>query len=115
MFLARSIKERRESKVDIRVPLFKDVNTDMSGKTIGEPYPGEIHMDCMHFGMGNCCLQCTFETQSMNHARYLYDMLIPFTPILSALSQATPIFKGKLSDYDFRWETLEMGTDDRSP
>lgn len=50
----------------------------------------------------------------MSHARYLYDMLIPFTPVFSALSQATPIFKGKLSDYDFRWETIEMGTDDRT-
>jgi len=57
--------------------------------------------------MGNCCLQVTFETTSINHARYLYDALIPFTPIFSALSQASPIFKGKLSDYDFRWETIE--------
>jgi len=73
-----------------------------------------IHMDSMHFGMGNCCLQITYETQSVNHARYLYDMFIPFTPIFSALSQASPIYKGKLSDYDFRWETIEMGTDCRT-
>lgn len=65
-------------------------------------------------GMGNCCLQLTYETTSINHARYLHDALIPFTPILSALSQASPIFKGKLSDWDFRFNTISMAVDDRT-
>ena len=42
--LMRSIRERRGKKVEIRVPVFKDVNTE-EGKT-------ELLLDAMHFGMG---------------------------------------------------------------
>ena len=80
----------------------------------GEPFAGQIHMDAMHFGMGNSCLQITYETQSVEHARYLYDMLIPFTPAFSALSQCSPVLKGKLSAYDFRWSTIEQSVDCRN-
>jgi len=72
-------------------------------------------MDAMHFGMGCSCLQITYETQSISHARYLYDMFIPFTGILSALSQATPIFKGQLSAHDFRHQVIEQSVDCRTP
>ena len=54
--LTRNIRERRGAKVDIRVPLYKDENTpEYSGKKEfdADPY---IHMDCMAFGMGMCCL-----------------------------------------------------------
>lgn len=51
-----------------------------------EPFPGQIYGDAMHFGMGNSCLQITYEAQNINHARYLYDAFVPFTPILSVLS-----------------------------
>jgi len=54
--LAQSIRERRGSKVDIRVPLFKDKETNMNETSDLEPYPGEIYMDAMPFGMGQCCL-----------------------------------------------------------
>lgn len=54
--LAQSIRERRGSKVDIRVPIFKDERTNVTTATKDEPYPGEIYMDAMHFGMGQCCL-----------------------------------------------------------
>jgi hypothetical protein len=43
----------------------------------------------------------------MNHARYLHDMLMPFTGIMAALSAAGPIQKGKLSDNDMRWTVIE--------
>jgi len=46
-----SIRNRRGKKVDIRVPLYPDVNTG-KGKIDGELTPGEIHMDAQHFGMG---------------------------------------------------------------
>ena len=69
----------------------------------------------MHFGMGCSCLQITYETHCMNHARYLYDMFIPFTPIASALSQCTPFAKGKLSSNDFRFKILEQSVDCRTP
>ena len=71
-------------------------------------------MDAMHFGMGQCCLQITYECSTINHARYLHDMLLPFTGIMAALSAAGPIHKGKLSDYDLRWTVIEQAVDCRS-
>lgn len=50
----------------------------------------------------------------MNHARYLYDMFVPFTPIASALSQCTPFAKGKLSSNDFRFKIIEQAVDCRT-
>ena len=105
--LVKSIRERRGSKVDIKVPIFQDEKTNMTEATDDEPYPGQIYMDAMHFGMGQCCLQITYECQTINHARYLHDMLLPFTGIMAALSAAGPIQKGKLSDFDLRWSVIE--------
>jgi glutamate--cysteine ligase catalytic subunit len=42
-------------------------------------------------------------------------MLLPFTPILAALSQAAPIFKGKLADIDLRWTVISQSVDCRTP
>jgi glutamate--cysteine ligase catalytic subunit len=96
-------------------PIYKDKNTLYEEATAEEPYPGQIYMDAMHFGMGCSCLQITYETQNIDHARYLYDMLLPFTPIVSALSQCSPILKGKLSAHDFRWTVIEQAVDCRKP
>jgi len=71
-------------------------------------------MDSMHFGMGCSCLQVTFESQSLNHARYLHDMLLPFTPILAALSASAPVYKGKLANIDMRWTVISQSVDCRT-
>lgn len=47
--LTQNIRERRGEKVDIRMPIYKDINTPN-----GMEY---IDMDCMAFGMGSSCLQ----------------------------------------------------------
>ena len=86
----------------------------MTVETKDEPYPGQIYMDAMHFGMGCSCVQVTYETQTINHARYLYDMFLPFTPILAALSASAPIYKGKLADNDLRWTVIAQSVDDRN-
>jgi len=36
----------------------------------------------MGLGMGCCCLQVTFQAQSIDEARFLYDQLTPLTPIM---------------------------------
>ena len=69
--LTTNIRSRRGQKVDIQVPLFKDINTpefvnqaaqkeDGSKVSLPEGYRLEpdtnIHMDAMGFGMGMCCL-----------------------------------------------------------
>ena len=50
----------------------------------------------------------------MNHARFLYDMLLPFTPLMSALSASTPIHKSRLVDFDLRFAVIEQAVDDRT-
>ncbi|RLN95653.1 hypothetical protein BBJ28_00007437 [Nothophytophthora sp. Chile5] len=80
-----------------------------------EPHPGFIHMDCMAFGMGMCCLQVTFQAKNIGESRHLYDHLGVLSPILLALTAATPILKGRLADTDVRWATISAAVDDRTP
>lgn len=56
----------------------------------------------------------TFEAQTLNHSRYLYDQLLPFGPILAALSASAPIYKGKLADIDMRWKVIQQSVDCRN-
>jgi len=38
-----------------------DENTKLVNEEDEEPQAGMIYMDAMHFGMGCCCLQLTYE------------------------------------------------------
>ncbi|VDM53159.1 unnamed protein product [Angiostrongylus costaricensis] len=122
--LVKNIRGRRGEKVAINVPIFKDVNTpspyieDLSafgeGSMISAAKPDHIYMDHMGFGMGCCCLQVTFQAVNVDEARWLYDQLTPITPILLALSAATPIFRSKLANVDSRWDIISASVDDRT-
>jgi glutamate--cysteine ligase catalytic subunit len=72
-------------------------------------------MDCMAFGMGMCCLQVTFQARDIDESRYMYDQLAVLAPIMLAITAATPIFKGRLSDRDARWDGIAQSVDDRTP
>lgn len=72
-------------------------------------------MDAVAFGMGNCCLQCTFSTKDFTHARYMYDQLNVLSPIMLAMTAGSPFYKGKISDWDIRWKALCDSVDDRAP
>ena len=74
-----------------------------------------IHMDAMAFGMGCCCLQVTMQARSEDESRFLHDQLAVLSPILQALSAATPIFKGQLAATDTRWNVISQAVDDRTP
>lgn len=100
--------------MEINVPIFRDKNTDLKELAKTEPNPEFIHMDAMGFGMGNACLQCTFSTLNLSHARYLYDQLNTLSPIFLALTAGTPFYKGKISDWDVRWNIIGASVDDRS-
>ena len=54
-------------------------------------------MDSQLFGMGSNSLQLTYETSTLNHARYLHDMLIPLAPLFLALSANSPLYRGMIS------------------
>lgn len=129
--LAANIRARRGRKVQINVPVYRDTQTPWPWKdpTVnyelyrwpedddvrqGAAPDNFIHMDAMAFGMGTCCLQITFQTRSLDEARYLYDQLSPLGPIFLALTAATPIYKGFLADTDVRWNQISASVDDRT-
>ncbi|XP_072416415.1 glutamate--cysteine ligase catalytic subunit isoform X2 [Chiloscyllium punctatum] len=121
--LTRNIRHRRGEKIAINVPIYKDrcvsspfvekfVNGD--GETARATKPDHIYMDAMGFGMGNCCLQVTFQACSISEARYLYDQLATICPIVMALSAASPFYRGYVSDIDCRWGVISASVDDRT-
>ena len=71
-------------------------------------------MDAMAFGMGMCCLQTTYLTKNLCHARYLYDQLSIISPFFMAISAGTPFAKGKLLNTDTRWNIISDSVDDRN-
>ncbi len=117
--LTANIRARRGKKVDIRVPLFADDATpefkNEHGSYKGLSLPRHIHMDAMAFGMGCCCLQLTFQSRDVTESRYIYDQLLVLSPIMLALSAATPIHRGRLADTDVRWDVISNAVDDRTP
>lgn len=146
--LTSNIRSRRQSKVDIRMPLYRDFHTPeyqnshipVSSSTLSlsslsilneevvledttitsapetsREIDTDIHMDCMAFGMGMCCLQVTFQARDVDESRYMYDQLAVLAPIMLAMTAATPIFKGRLSERDARWDGISQSVDDRTP
>ncbi|RMZ78538.1 hypothetical protein DV737_g3831, partial [Chaetothyriales sp. CBS 132003] len=129
--LASNIRWRRGRKVELNVPVFKDVNTPSPFKDPTVDYnlhkwPEDddvrngaakedcVYMDAMAFGMGSCCLQITFQAKNIREGRTLYDQLSPLGPILLALTAATPVYKGFLVDTDVRWNQISSAVDDRT-
>jgi len=117
--LTRNIRLRKGSKVDINIPLFMDKNT--KPLTYEDYYPeggpaleNHIYMASMAFGMGMCCLQCTFQCWNIGEARHLYDSFVVMAPIMLSLTSACPIFRGYLSDFDCRWRVISSSVDDRT-
>ena len=129
--LAANIRARRGRKVEINVPIFKDLNTPIPFRdpTVnynlhnwpedddvrnGAAKDDHVYMDAMAFGMGSCCLQITFQAKNITEGRKLYDQLSPLGPIMLALTAATPIYKGFLVDTDVRWNQISKAVDDRT-
>ena len=112
--LTKNVRERRGENPQIIVPMFQDKKTQMNEVLPNEKLPGKIHLDAFSFGMGMNSIQETFATKNVDAARWMYDQFHVLTPMMLALSAATPVVKGKLSDWDTRWKLLEMGCDDRT-
>lgn len=56
----------------------------------------------------------TFQARDVDESRYMYDQLAVLAPIMMALTAATPIYKGRLSDVDARWDVISASVDDRT-
>ncbi len=84
--LTKHIRDRRQSKVVINVPVFVDKNTprpfiedleaygdgsdpDTESKLAAKP--DHIYMDAMGFGMGCSCLQMTFQVTKLTRCWHL--------------------------------------------
>lgn len=129
--LTANIRTRRGSKVAINVPIYFDKNVpkpfidptiefdrklypEDANARDGAALPDHIYMDSMGFGMGCSCLQITFQATNINEARNLYDQLAPLSPIMLALTAASPTYRGYLSDQDTRWNVIAGSVDDRT-
>jgi glutamate--cysteine ligase catalytic subunit len=136
--LTSNIRERRGEKVAINLPIFKDTHTpspfreplpesvvkmlQSEGKNIPADLPSyepaalqdHVYMDAMCFGMGCSCLQVTIQACSIEQGRRLYDHLTVMTPIMLAISAASPIYRGYLTDVDARWKVIAGSVDDRT-
>lgn len=90
-----------------------------------------VYMDAMGFGMGCCCLQLTFQACNIQEARTLYDQLTPLCPIMVyfyfkfknnyinllfqlALTAASPLQRGFMTDVDCRWNVISSSVDCRT-
>lgn len=119
--LVKNIRARRRRKVIMNLPIFKDTHTQdpfienfNDGEARKAVKPNHIYMDAMGFGMGCCCLQITFQATHLAEAKVLYDQLAPIAPIALALSAASPVFRGYLTDRDCRWDVISGAVDDRT-
>lgn len=122
--LTQNIIERRGGqRVCTNVPIFRDSCTpfpfieEFADARVhhDQALPDHIFLDHVGFGTGLCCLQVTMQGSCQEEARWLYDQLAPLTPLMVALSAATPIHRGILSDVDARWDVISKLADDRTP
>ncbi|XP_036318895.1 glutamate--cysteine ligase [Rhagoletis pomonella] len=112
--LTRNIRKRRGEKVAIKLKVYKDVNTKLPVEGAPKDEPDVVLLDAMGFGMGCCCLQLTFQACNINEARKLYDQLAPLCPIMLALTAASPIYRGYLTESDCRWNVISSSVDCRT-
>ncbi|RWS27097.1 glutamate--cysteine ligase catalytic subunit-like protein, partial [Leptotrombidium deliense] len=118
--IIESIRRRRNRKVSINIPIFRDVNTKQpfveyfNDEHDETSMADHIYMDSSCFGLSCCCLQVTFQASNLNEAKLLYDQLASLCPIALALTAASPIFRGYLSDQDCRWNVISASMDDRT-
>lgn len=127
-----NIRRRRGRKIAINVPVFRDdktlwpfhdptVNYDLhdwpedDDVRNGAVKENHIYLDSSIFGSGCCSLQVTVQGKNINEARRLYDQLLQLSPIMLALTAATPITKGFLADTDVRTSFHYQSADDRTP
>lgn len=113
--LTRNIRMRRGENVSIKLKVFKDDHTTLPIPGSPASEPDVVLLDAMGFGMGCCCLQLTFQACNITEARKLYDQLAPLCPIMLALTAASPIYRGYLTESDCRWNVISSSVDCRTP
>jgi glutamate--cysteine ligase catalytic subunit len=112
--LTTNVRKRKGRNVEIKIPIYSDINTNLTQPTEEEPFPGYIFLDSFCAGMGCTSFQITLGAFNLNSCCYAYDQLLNFTPLFLALSSSSPIYKGKLSQNDNRFDVISQAVDDRT-
>lgn len=110
----RNMNMRTGKGVAIKVKVFKDKNTQIPVEGSPPDEPDMVVLDAMGLGMGCGCLQVTFQATDVQEARTLYDQLAPMCPIMMALTAASPIYRGYLTETDCRWHIISSSVDCRT-
>lgn len=118
--LLNNKRQRRQAEPIVEIPIFEDSATPLPFRdrlfenrtTIRDNH---IYLEGVLAGWGCCCLQVTFQAESLIECLHLYDQLVPLTSIMLALSAASPIWRGYLTDIDCRYTVLSQTGDDRNP
>ncbi|XP_076117635.1 glutamate--cysteine ligase catalytic subunit-like [Mytilus galloprovincialis] len=117
----QNIKDRKGGKIEILIPVYQDIKTKLAFPAViktkwkmEQSNDNSIFMEGLVFGAGCCGLQTTFQMDNLDEARFLYDQLVNICPIMLALSAASPVHRGYLSDIDTRWPVLSQSFDDRT-
>ncbi|CAG2215450.1 GCLC [Mytilus edulis] len=124
-YMVESIPERPYSDLLYSISevelIYQDIKTKSAFPAViktkckmEQSYDNSIHMEGLVFGAGCCGLQTTFQMDNLDEARFLYDQLVNICPIMLALSAASPVHRGYLSDIDTRWPVLSQSFDDRT-
>uniref|UniRef100_A0A8C7TE74 Glutamate--cysteine ligase n=1 Tax=Oncorhynchus mykiss TaxID=8022 RepID=A0A8C7TE74_ONCMY len=80
----------------------------------GHPRFSTLTRNIRHRRGEKVVINVTFQACSIEEARYLYDQLATFCPIVMALSAASPFYRGYVSDIDCRWGVISASVDDRT-
>ncbi|BCR97535.1 glutamate--cysteine ligase [Aspergillus luchuensis] len=127
IMMTENLLARRQRRVESYIPIFRDeqTQTPFHDTSVSFEYPaehppgngkeGHVHLDGIGLGVGNCCIQVTFQAPNEIEARWLHDQMIALGPVMLALTAATPMFKGYLVDTEVRWGRTSECFDDRTP
>lgn len=127
IMMTQNLLARRQRRVESYIPVFRDEQTEtpFHDNSVSFEYPaehppgngkeGHVHLDGIGLGVGNCCIQVTFQAPNEIEARWLHDQMIALGPVMLALTAATPIYKGYLVDTEVRWGRTSECFDDRTP
>ncbi|KAJ2800011.1 glutamate--cysteine ligase, partial [Coemansia helicoidea] len=88
-----------------------------SRSAAADPPPNKncVLLDSPLFGIGSGgVLRITMCAADLDEARILHDQLAPISAIMAALTAATPIVKGYLTDRDCYWDVQCGAVDDRT-
>lgn len=73
-----------------------------------------ILIDSMGQGMGCTCIQFTYQLENIEMAKFIFDQLTIFAPLLMRLTRSTPYNTNHLLNTDTRWNLISMSVDDRT-